>query len=75
MAKPWTRQSLCHNLLSAGKNELAGGVLTEKGGILASTPRFTAFYTPTPVLALALVLISFEDMYSNVDLQKATKLI
>lgn len=54
MAGLQTRQKFCHNLLLAGKGELAGKAHTGVSGINTLTPSVSCTYTPvlTPTLAL-----------------------
>ena len=69
MARPRTQ----HNLLPAGKNELAGGALFEASDTLIPTPSashapsLTPAQDPTPAPGPP-------GMYTNVDLQRATRL-
>ena len=75
MVRPCDCQSLCWNLLPAGKDELAGaagGAVTNDNGTSSHTPSMSRVSTPVPAPAPALVELVAK--YTNADLQKATKL-
>ena len=69
MAGSFAYRSFCQNLFSNGKDELAGIALTEGSGISSAM-----LYTATPTLVLSPTLTKLVARYSNIDLQKATKL-
>lgn len=62
--------SFCCNFPPAKKYELAGRALTKNSN--TNTPIPAIFCAPNPVFTPALAL--FENIYTNIDLQKATKL-
>lgn len=61
----------CHNLLFAGKDELAGGVFTNGSGIPIIFCALTPALSQAPALASAL---SLPSRYIDKDLRKITKL-
>ena len=73
MTGPRTCQSLCRNLLPAGKDELIKvplGATTKGSGIPAPILTLAVFRPPTPAPTSALP----RSIYTNMDLQQATKL-
>ena len=75
MTGPRTRRSLRCNPPPDGENELAGslpGALTESSNTPTSSP--PVFRAQTPTDAPALTPAPPRGTYTNVDLQKATKL-
>ena len=66
MAGPRTQQSSHRNLLPAGKDELADGVLTKGSGTPTPTLTLVVFCAPIPAPAPAPALP--ESTYTNMNL-------
>ena len=66
MAGPQTCRSPHRNPLFAGKDELAGRILTENSGTLTPTLSSAVSHAPTP--ALTPILAPQGSMYANMDL-------
>ena len=75
MAGPRTHRSFCHNPPPGDENELAGGptgAFTK--GSNTSTPSPPVSRAQTPADALAPTSAPLRGMYTDTDLQRATKL-
>lgn len=73
MTSSRTCRSFCRNFLPTGKNKLASGAFTKSRS--TNTPIVIIFYLFTLALAPALALAPtfFRGMYTNINLEKATK--